>query len=533
MADFTENKITSEDLADKGVVGLADTPGLPYNEMQAKFDELVKDVVVPKFNELCDTLEEEGIDGRVASEDITNIRKSADDTLQVSTDGGDTYQELSSSGHVIVNGAGVSYAQRSRLQFSDNVVITDKPEDSATFLSIPPGEKGDRGDAATIQVGNVQSGETASVVNSGSSTDAIFNFTLPKGDDGSAATIQVGTVTSGANASVSNRGTSSAAIFDFVLPKGDKGDTGQGINILGEYATLSALEAAHPIGNPGNAYMVGASNPKDLYIWDTGTSSWANQGELQGAKGDQGDAGTITVGTVTSGDTVAVENVGTSTAAVFNFTLKKGDKGDTGNAATIAVGTVTGGSTASVTNSGTSSAAVFDFVLPKGDTGAQGNPTVVNGKSGASITLGGGDIAMTSYSKPASTSAIATSDTINDAVGKLEYKADANATSISTNTSAIADINAFHTFTIETTDWGANSDVSTSTDYPYVATVTTAYYSDDSTPTWQMNGVGDIPTATERTSIDMVLEALFDDNGVTLYATDEPTVDLVLEVKGV
>ena len=92
---------------------------------------------------------------------------------------------------------------------------------------------------------------------------------------------------------------------------------------------------------------------------------------------------------------------------------------------------------------------------------------------------------------------------------------------------------AFHTFTIETTDWGANSDVSTSTDYPYVATVTTAYYSDDSTPTWQMNGVGDIPTATERTSIDMVLEALFDDNGVTLYATDEPTVDLVLEVKGV
>lgn len=48
----------------------------------------------------------------------------------------------------------------------------------------------------------------------------------PTGSTGPAATIQVGSVTSGATASVSNSGTSSAAIFDFVLPKGDKGDTG-------------------------------------------------------------------------------------------------------------------------------------------------------------------------------------------------------------------------------------------------------------------------------------------------------------------
>ncbi len=52
-----------------------------------------------------------------------------------------------------------------------------------------------------------------------------------------------------------------------------------------------------------------------------------------------------------------------------------GPAGDDGAAATIAVGTVTtgaAGSSATVTNSGTSSAAVFDFSIPVGATGATG-----------------------------------------------------------------------------------------------------------------------------------------------------------------
>lgn len=60
---------------------------------------------------------------------------------------------------------------------------------------------------------------------------------------------------------------------------------------------------------------------------------------IKGDKGDKGDTGetgpagaaaTITVGTVTSGDTAAVSNAGTTTAAKFNFVLPKGPKGDTG-----------------------------------------------------------------------------------------------------------------------------------------------------------------------------------------------------------
>lgn len=420
--EFT--KITSEDTQNKGVVGLADTPNLTTGEMQKKFDELATDVIIPKFNNLCDELEAAEIDKRVKSDEITNMRRSEDNTLQVSVDGGETYKELSSAGHVIMNGSGIAATQRSKMQFSSNVVITDDPVRERTFIQIPSGEKGDKGDSSTITVGNVTEGDRAEVTNSGSQTDAILNFVLPKGDKGDAADIQVGTVTSGVNPSVSNRGTSSNAIFDFVLPKGEKGDVGQGINILGEFATLADLQAAHPVGNPGNSYMVGIVNPKDLYIWDTATRTWTNEGALQGVKGDSGDAGTITVGTVTQGTTTKVENVGTSENAILNFTLEKGDKGDQGIAGTIAIGTVVKGDNAAVVNVGTPSAAVLNMVLPKGDKGDPGDPAIVNGKSGASINITPADMAMEGYVKGTTEASILDTDSLNEAIGKLEFKAD-------------------------------------------------------------------------------------------------------------
>lgn len=101
----------------------------------------------------------------------------------------------------------------------------------------------------------------------------------------------------------------------------------------------------------------------------------------QGPAGRDGEAATITVGTTTTGSAgtnALVQNSGTSSAAVLDFTIPRGETGATGadgQAATIAVGTVTtgaAGSSATVTNSGTSSAAVFDFTIPRGDTGATG-----------------------------------------------------------------------------------------------------------------------------------------------------------------
>lgn len=414
-------KIEQADLVNKGVTGLPDTPGLTTGEMQAKFDELVTDVVVPKFNNLCDELDA-NVGDAVQSPTITNIKLSVDNTLQVSTDGGETYDETASSGHKIVNGAGVAFTQRSRLQFSSNCVVTDLPDDSATFVSVPSGQKGDKGDAATIQVGVVTSGDVASVINRGSANDAIFDMTLPKGDQGDAATIQVGTVQSGDVASVSNRGTSGAAIFDFTLPKGDKGDPGNGLSLAGHYDTLVELQTAHPTGVRGDAYDVGISPDNTTYLWDVATSAWKDIGALKGAKGDKGDTATINIGTVSEGNAMAVENVGTTTDAIFNFTLKKGDKGDTGDAATIAIGTVTKGEQAAVVNVGTPTNAVFNMTLPKGDPGEQGTPTVVNGKTGQSITIYPSDMGMVGYTKASTVEAIETTDTAMEAFGKLEKR---------------------------------------------------------------------------------------------------------------
>ena len=64
---------------------------------------------------------------------------------------------------------------------------------------------------------------------------------------------------------------------------GAKGETGTSVTILGSYATLADLIAAHPTGNPGDAYLVNG----DLYVWNG--SSWENVGRI---KGDTGDPGT-------------------------------------------------------------------------------------------------------------------------------------------------------------------------------------------------------------------------------------------------
>ena len=50
-------KITQADTTGKWVEGIPDTPGLTTAEMQAKFDEISRDVVIPAHNELVDQLE--------------------------------------------------------------------------------------------------------------------------------------------------------------------------------------------------------------------------------------------------------------------------------------------------------------------------------------------------------------------------------------------------------------------------------------------------------------------------------------------
>lgn len=95
-----------------------------------------------------------------------------------------------------------------------------------------PGPKGDSGNAAFISVGTVTTGapgSSASVTNSGNTSVAVFDFSIPQGLTGNAATVSVGSTTTanaGTPASVSNLGNTSQALLSFTIPKGDTGNKG-------------------------------------------------------------------------------------------------------------------------------------------------------------------------------------------------------------------------------------------------------------------------------------------------------------------
>ena len=70
-------------------------------------------------------------------------------------------------------------------------------------------------------------------------------------------------------------------------PKGENGKDGKGVTILGSYESEDELNAAHPTGNAGDAYLIGAN----LYVWSPTKNAWENVGQLQGPKGDTGATG--------------------------------------------------------------------------------------------------------------------------------------------------------------------------------------------------------------------------------------------------
>lgn len=109
--------------------------------------------------------------------------------------------------------------------------------------------------------------------------------------------------------------------------KGVPGKDGKGLQILGYYDSLDSLMEAITAPAPGDAYGIGTEQPYDIYIYDAIGDRWVNNGPAQGAKGDPGDDATIEIGTVTTvnhDQPAAVENVGTPSAAKFNFSIPKG-----------------------------------------------------------------------------------------------------------------------------------------------------------------------------------------------------------------
>ena len=307
---------------------------------------------------------------------------------------------------------------------TDAKVENTGDENDAEFrFTIPRGDKGVKGDAFEY---------------SDFTQEQLDGLEGPKGD---AATVDVDDSTTtgaaGSLAKVENVGTTSAAKFKFTIPrgnKGDKGDAGAAFRYKGEVDTRDDLPTT---GNEeADSYIVldtdeiatwvlGVDGADDRWVYidrlvgpagpapglqdpatsvvnvelkDDGEPGAATisidqdtDGDLKfnfglpvgktGAKGDKGNNATVDVSanTVTgdAGTDASVENTGTTSAAVFKFTIPRGNKGDKGDAATVDVDStvVTGdaGTDAAVENTGDTSAAVFKFTIPKGDKGDKGN----------------------------------------------------------------------------------------------------------------------------------------------------------------
>lgn len=70
------------------------------------------------------------------------------------------------------------------------------------------------------------------------------------------------------------------------IKQGRDGADGTSVNILGSYNTVAELQAAHPTGSVGDAYIVSG----DLYVW--ADNAWTNVGQIQGPAGQNGANGT-------------------------------------------------------------------------------------------------------------------------------------------------------------------------------------------------------------------------------------------------
>ncbi len=246
------------------------------------------------------------------------------------------------------------------------------------------GPQGQPGQSATVDVGTTTTGAAgsdAAVENVGSTSAAVFNFTIPtgaKGPDGEAGTQQVGTVTTnqlnaGSNATVviNNSGDATNAVWDYTFSlaagadgkDGNPGQDGTGIQIKGQLQVGGNPVAGPPTGDntlhigdwsndgPGDAYL---DVNGDLWVWES-QFNYVDVGSIQGPPGENGQDGqpgnAATVSATASANQVACDQ-----------------------AASVVV-----------TNNGDANAAQFAFAfdLPQGCDGAQGDP----GKDGANAEV--------------------------------------------------------------------------------------------------------------------------------------------------
>ena len=182
--------------------------------------------------------------------------------------------------------------------------------------------------------------------------------------DGKPTPIAIGTVTSGEVPMVSNSGTDTDVVLNFVLPKGDKGDKGdQGLQgpqgpvgapfqVKKVYDSVEAMNADYSGSDEAVGEFVlidtgDVQDPDNSKLYVKGPTQYDFVTDLSGAQGIQGPQGTpgtpagfgnitATVDSTTGTPQVSVQADGPNTAKniSFSFTGLKGEKGDKGEAGT-------------------------------------------------------------------------------------------------------------------------------------------------------------------------------------------------------
>lgn len=166
------------------------------------------------------------------------------------------------------------------------------------------------------------------------------------------------------------------------------------VKLVDNTASLNAASAANTAAEAANTAAAGANAVK------TEIEQALENGDFDGPagpKGDDGQSPTITIGTVSRGDTAAATLTGTYPNYVLNLTLPKGDTGPTGadgQSPTLAIGTVqtgSAGSDASASMSGNYPNYELNLTIPRGEDGADGqngmSPTFDVSKTGKVTTL--------------------------------------------------------------------------------------------------------------------------------------------------
>jgi hypothetical protein len=320
------SKITQAQIEANGVCAAPDVLSGTTAQNKAIFDKLSTEVIVSAYNSLIEQLNAAGVLDliRHGTDSCKYIRLNTDGAIEVSADGA-TWTVTGSSGHLIYDRNGNFITQRARMKF-----VNCQVSDDGTYTLVN-GIKGDKGDTGATGATGAK-GDTGAAGPMGDtgmswypSVDGLGNITFalsesatpppscnirgPQGPQG----VQGSQGAAGAQGPQGVQGVAGPQGIQGIQGetgqvgptgatgpagptgpqglRGDDGADGAAFTVKALYATLLALQSAHPTGAAGDAYAVGTTTDNEVYIWDVDLLAWKNVGALQGPQGPQGPTG--------------------------------------------------------------------------------------------------------------------------------------------------------------------------------------------------------------------------------------------------